>query len=241
MTPQLPFEVADYVDFYSSLEHATNAAGCSGRTRSHCAQLALAARRLPRPRRDGRRQRHARRPAAREAKRPGADAPVYGPSGRLDIELELGFVVGKPSSLGEPVPTVLSPTTSSASSSSTTGARATSRRGSTAARPVPRQELRHVDLRLGDAVDAAGRPPGRGAAAGSGTAAPPARRPRLGPRHPARGRAERRHVAHGNARTLYWTMPQQLAHAASNGASVRTGDLMASGTISGAERGSEGS
>jgi fumarylacetoacetase len=36
-------------------------------------------------------------------------------------------------------------------------------------------------------------------------------------------------------------MPQQLAHATSNGASVRTGDLMASGTISGSRRGSEGS
>ena len=31
------------------------------------------------------------------------------------------------------------------------------------------------------------------------------------------------------------------AHATSNGASIRTGDLMASGTISGRERGSEGS
>ena len=36
-------------------------------------------------------------------------------------------------------------------------------------------------------------------------------------------------------------MPQQLAHATSNGATVRTGDLMASGTISGSEPGSEGS
>ena len=48
-------------------------------------------------------------------------------------------------------------------------------------------------------------------------------------------------VSRGNARTLYWTMPQQLAHATSNGATVRTGDLMATGTISGAEPGSEGS
>ena len=48
-------------------------------------------------------------------------------------------------------------------------------------------------------------------------------------------------VSRGNARGLYWTMPQQLAHATSNGASIRTGDLMASGTISGGERGSEGS
>jgi fumarylacetoacetase len=48
-------------------------------------------------------------------------------------------------------------------------------------------------------------------------------------------------ISRGNARGLYWTMPQQLAHATSNGASIRTGDLMASGTISGAERGTEGS
>src|SRR6185312_13015842 len=48
-------------------------------------------------------------------------------------------------------------------------------------------------------------------------------------------------VSCGNAGSLYWTMPQQLAHATSNGASVRTGDLMASGTISGPDRGSEGS
>jgi fumarylacetoacetase len=48
-------------------------------------------------------------------------------------------------------------------------------------------------------------------------------------------------ISRGNARTLYWTMPQQLAHATSNGATIRTGDLMASGTISGAEPGSEGS
>jgi fumarylacetoacetase len=36
-------------------------------------------------------------------------------------------------------------------------------------------------------------------------------------------------------------MPQQLAHATSNGASLRTGDLLATGTISGPEPGSEGS
>jgi len=48
-------------------------------------------------------------------------------------------------------------------------------------------------------------------------------------------------VSRGNASTLYWTLPQQLAHATSNGAPLRTGDLMASGTISGPEPGSEGS
>jgi len=48
-------------------------------------------------------------------------------------------------------------------------------------------------------------------------------------------------ISRGNARTLYWTMPQQLAHATSNGASLRTGDLMATGTVSGPAPGSEGS
>jgi len=35
-----------------------------------------------------------------------------------------------------------------------------------------------------------------------------------------------------NARTLYWTFPQMLAHATVNGAHARPGDLFASGTIS---------
>jgi fumarylacetoacetase len=48
-------------------------------------------------------------------------------------------------------------------------------------------------------------------------------------------------VSRANARELYWTMPQQLAHATVNGASIATGDLFASGTISGPEHGSEGS
>jgi fumarylacetoacetase len=48
-------------------------------------------------------------------------------------------------------------------------------------------------------------------------------------------------VSRTNARGLYWSMPQQLAHATVNGATVRTGDLFASGTISGPHPGSEGS
>ena len=40
---------------------------------------------------------------------------------------------------------------------------------------------------------------------------------------------------------LYWRVPQQIAHLTVNGAHLRTGDLLASGTVSGPERGSEGS
>ena len=47
-------------------------------------------------------------------------------------------------------------------------------------------------------------------------------------------------VTRTNARGLYWTMAQQLAHASVNGATISAGDLYASGTISGPEPGSQG-
>ena len=48
-------------------------------------------------------------------------------------------------------------------------------------------------------------------------------------------------VSRTNARGLYWSIDQQVAHATVNGASLRTGDLLASGTISGSQPGSRGS
>jgi fumarylacetoacetase len=47
-------------------------------------------------------------------------------------------------------------------------------------------------------------------------------------------------VSRMNSRGLYWNAAQQLAHATSGGALVRAGDLYASGTISGPDRGSLG-
>jgi fumarylacetoacetase len=41
--------------------------------------------------------------------------------------------------------------------------------------------------------------------------------------------------------TMYWTAAQQLAHLTANGASLRTGDLYASGTVSGPSRDERGS
>jgi fumarylacetoacetase len=43
-------------------------------------------------------------------------------------------------------------------------------------------------------------------------------------------------VIRGNARHLYWSIAQQIAHLTSNGASLRVGDLLGTGTISGPER-----
>ena len=102
---RLPFDVADYVDFYSSLEHATNL----GRMfRPDQEPLLPNWRWLPVAY-------HGRagsvvvsgtdvvRPSG-QRKAPDEDAPTFGPSRRLDFELELGFVVGVPTQLGEPVP-----------------------------------------------------------------------------------------------------------------------------------------
>ncbi len=48
-------------------------------------------------------------------------------------------------------------------------------------------------------------------------------------------------VCNSNYKYMYWNMAQQLAHHTVNGCNVRCGDMMASGTISGPDRGSFGS
>jgi fumarylacetoacetase len=47
-------------------------------------------------------------------------------------------------------------------------------------------------------------------------------------------------VARPPYREMYWSPAQMLAHLTANGAALRTGDLFASGTISGPERGQRG-
>ncbi len=47
-------------------------------------------------------------------------------------------------------------------------------------------------------------------------------------------------ISQGNLRDLYWTPGQLLTHHASSGCNLRPGDLLATGTISGPEEGSEG-
>lgn len=48
-------------------------------------------------------------------------------------------------------------------------------------------------------------------------------------------------LGRSNFRDMYWTMAQMLTHHASNGCNLRAGDLLASGTVSGAERTARGS
>ena len=47
-------------------------------------------------------------------------------------------------------------------------------------------------------------------------------------------------LSKGNLRDLYWSLDQLLTHHASNGCNLVPGDLLATGTISGPEQGSEG-
>jgi fumarylacetoacetase len=242
-TLHLPFEVADYVDFFSSLEHASN----MGRLfRPEAEPLRPNWRRLPVGY-------HGRAGtvvvSGTDVVRPhgqlvpaGGSEPVYAPTRRLDVELELGFAVGVPSARGEPLPperfaehvfgVVLvndwSARDVQAWESVPLGpflGKSFQTSVSAWVTPLELLEPRRVDAPPQD----------------------PAPLPYL-----AGGRDWALDVAlelewngavvsRGNARTLYWTMPQQLAHATANGASLRTGDLMATGTISGAEPGSEGS
>ena len=48
-------------------------------------------------------------------------------------------------------------------------------------------------------------------------------------------------VSRTNARHVYWNVAQQIAHLTSNGAGLRAGDLLATGTISGPSEGERGS
>ena len=242
--PLLPFTVADYVDFYSSLEHATNLGrmfrpdaepllpnwrhlpvGYHGRAGT----VVVSGTPVRRP------QGQAKPPDAAVADlRPVAAARPRAGARLRRREAEHARRAGPGRRLRRPRLRRRARERLERARPAGLGVRPT--------RPVPRQELRHLDLGVGDAARAVRGPPRRRRRRRS-----PSRCRICAPRSdwaldvPLELELNGTVISRGNARGLYWTMPQQLAHATSNGASIRTGDLMASGTISGAERGSEGS
>ncbi|MDF5757765.1 fumarylacetoacetase [Spongiactinospora sp. TRM90649] len=232
----LPVEVADYVDYYCSLEHASN----MGRMfRPQDEPLKPNWRHLPVGY-------HGRSgtivvsgtPVVRPCGQRGAG--VFGPSARLDIEAEVGFVIGTPSALGTPagafeehvfgvtlvndwsardiqaweyVP--LGPYLGKSFATSISPwitpleALEAARVAGPEQDPAPLDYLRrdtHWGLDLLLAVELNGE---------------------VVSRPPYRG--------------MYWTADQMLAHMTVNGASLRTGDLFASGTVSGSGPGERGS
>lgn len=246
VTLHLPYRVADYVDFYASEHHATNVGrifrpdgdaltpnwkhlpiGYHGRAGT----VVVSGTDVVRP--------------SGQRKAPADPAPVFGPSVKLDIEAEVGFVVGVGSQQGRPVPL--------------TDFRehvfGLSLLNDWSARDIQAWEYVPLGPFLGksfatsvsawvtplEALDAA-------------RTAPPARDLPLLPYLDDADEEEpggfdlRLSVAiNGQVvseppfSTMYWTAAQQLAQMTVNGASLRGGDLYGSGTISGAEPAQRGS
>ena len=237
----LPFEVGDYVDFYASLDHASNVGrifrpdqepllpnwrhlpvgyhGCSG-------TVVVSGTPVVRP--------------CGQRKSPAEQSPTYGPSLRLDIEAELGFVVGVGTELGSRVPVE----DFAQHVFGVVGLNDWSARDIQAWEYVPLGPF--LGKSFATSVSAWVTPLAALAAARCDL---PAQDPVPLP-YLAGGDAldiEVEVVLNGEVvsrppyRTMYWSPAQMLAHLTVNGASTRTGDLFASGTISGPEPDTRGS
>jgi fumarylacetoacetase len=242
VTMHLPIDVADYVDFYSSLQHAENV----GRLfRPDAEPLTPNWRHLPIGY-------HGRAgtvavsgtPVVRPCGQSATDGfPSFGPSRRLDLEAEVGFVVGTPSPLGTAVPV---------------GEFAQHVFGvclvnDWSARDLQSWEYVPLGPFLGKSFLTSMSPWVVPLAALEGARIePPARDPRPLPylddeAHPwgldltLEVRLNGSLVSRPPFAGMYWTAAQQLAHLTVNGAALRTGDLVASGTVSGPERAQWGS
>jgi fumarylacetoacetase len=236
----LPFAVADYVDFFSSLDHATNL----GRLlRAGGDPLLPNWRELPVGY-------HGRagtvvvsgtdvvRPWG-QSRAPGAARPVFGPSAKLDVELELGFVIATPSALGRPVPV-------ERALEHVFGAILVN---DWSARDLQAWEYQPLGPFLGksfatsispwvvplDLLPRTARPPQ------DPEPLPYLREPPWAFDLALEIELNGHVVAGTNASHLYWSAAQQIAHLTANGASLRTGDLLATGTISGPSREQRGS
>ncbi|PYC71179.1 fumarylacetoacetase [Micromonospora arborensis] len=237
----LPIEVADYVDFYSSEHHASNVGqifrpgqppllpnwkhlpiGYHGRAGT----VVVSGTPVVRP----------------TGQRASAEGPVTGPSVRLDIEAEVGFVVGVPSALGDRVSVddfadhvfgvVLV--------------------NDWSARDIQAWEYQPLGPFLGKsfATSVSAWVTPLDALSDAFVPAPDQDPPVAGYLHavPHLGLDLRlavewngEQVSEPPFATMYWTPAQQLAHLTVNGASLRTGDLYASGTVSGPDRSQVGS
>ena len=233
----MPFEVADYVDFFSSIHHARNL----GRMfRPDGDPLMPNWRHLPVGY-------HGRAgtvvPTGSAVVRPSGQRPgaIFGRSERLDIELEAGFVIGTPSTLGEPVPIergldhVFGMVLVNDWSARDIQAWEYQPLGpflgksfatSVSAWVVPVEEL--LDRRV--AAERQEPEP-----------LPYLREQPWAFDIPLEVELNGAVIAHSNTRHLYWSVSQQIAHLTVNGASLRTGDLLATGTISGPQPDERGS
>ena len=252
----LPFQIGDYTDFYCNLHHATNVGsmfrpdnpllpnykhmpiGYHGRASS----IVLSGTDIHRP----------------TGQTAGEDnQPTFGPSNSLDYELEVGMFVGQGNQLGQPIPlasaeehifglclvndwsardmqrweyqplgpflaksfaTSISPWVVSLEALAPFRVPAV-KRAADDPKPLPylsaKENEAHggIDLQLEVAL--------RSAQMRAQNVAP-------------------LKLSHSNFKEMYWTFAQMLTHHASNGCNLRTGDLIASGTVSGPSKESRG-
>ncbi|MEO6628296.1 MAG: fumarylacetoacetase [Aquihabitans sp.] len=243
VTLRLPFAVGDYVDFYSSIEHATNL----GRIlRPDTEPLLPNWRRLPvgyhgRSRSVVVSGTPVVRPTGLVTDDP--DGPVVRrPTRQLDFELEVGFVVGPGNQPGHPIPP-------DQADQHVFGAVLVN---DWSARDLQSYEYRPLGPFLGKSFLTTISPwvvPL--AALQPHLREPPAQSPApdafLTAQRPwgidmmLEADVAGTTICRTNLRHLYWTFAQQLAHLTSNGAVTGPGDLFATGTVSGPgadERGS---
>ncbi|MBT8183781.1 MAG: fumarylacetoacetase [Eudoraea sp.] len=245
---QLPVQIGDYTDFYSSKEHATNIGkmfrdpenallpnwlhipvGYHGRSST------IVPSGTP-----------IRRPNGQTLPK-GSNTPVYGPSKMVDFELEMAFITTDANIMGEPIPieeaedyifglvlfndwsardmqkweyVPLGPFLAKNFASSispwivTLDALEPFRVASPSQQPEPLPYLQQKGDRSFDIQLEAAITPENGKATT---------------------------ITRSNFKYMYWTMAQQLAHHTVNGCKINSGDMMGSGTISGATPDSYGS
>lgn len=245
----LPVRIGDYTDFYSSMEHATNVGkmfrdpdnallpnwkhlpvGYHGRASS----IVPSGINIHRPK--------------GQFKDPDMDAPAFGPSRRMDFELEVAFITGKSTKMGDSVSTadaeeyifgfVLF--------------------NDWSARDIQAWEYVPLGPFLGKSFASSISPwvvtlEALEFARGEGPVQDPEVLPYLQCEQPysydiqleAYLQPEEDEkascICRSNFRYLYWNVAQQLAHHTVNGCNINVGDMMASGTVSGPTADSFGS
>jgi fumarylacetoacetase len=245
----MPIQVAGYTDFYSAKEHATNV-GVMFRGKDNALQpnwlhmpigyngrastVVVSGTKVKRPR--------------GQLKPPSAEVPSFGPCKRLDFELEMGFVVGQPSQMGEML-------TEKQAEEMIFGFTILN---DWSARDI--QQWEYVPLGPFQAkafatsispwiVTREALEPFRL----HGPAQDPAPLPYLKQQLPnnydmvldvslrAAGMNEAMRICRTNFKYMYWSSVQQLMHHASSGCAMNIGDVLGSGTISGPDKDSRGS
>jgi len=251
---QLPAHIGDYTDFYASIHHATRVGklfrpdnpllpnykyipiGYHGRASSIIVSGA-----------------DVRRPSG-QVKPAQAGEPTFGPSRSLDYELEMGIFVGEGNQLGQPIPiTEAEQHIFGLCLVNDWSARDIqsweyqplgpflAKNFATTISPwiVPFEAL--APFRVPALPRPAGDPdPLPYLASPSDRALDITLEIYLQSKQMRNSGQDQIRVSQGNVRDLYWSLAQLVTHHASNGCNLRPGDLIATGTISGPEEGSEG-